>query len=222
MLFLPIYVLFFSCQERNSQSSTTSQEAVHTTSEIQQKESIQVDKIALNQQLDTLLKSFRMTKDDNSNATYNINMDYEEFAFDNSNTFTFKSLEIGEIESLVVYYMKTTGEAFCYELEVQNNPQCKALYSAYSTTLGEKTFDKKIESTKDRPIFLDENGEQETDHIIQELTKVVDRDKHSTYYLIYKENLTSKENKLTVIAISDSSEKRDEWVKFRSLDMVFE
>ena len=35
-----------------------------------------------------LLKGFRLTKDDNSNSTYNINLDYEEFAFDNSNTFT--------------------------------------------------------------------------------------------------------------------------------------
>lgn len=222
MLFLQVCVLFLSCQERTAQSSTTSQELVHTRSESKQKEPIQVDKIILNQQLKTLLESFRLTKDDNSNATYNINLDYEEFAFDNSHTFAFKSLEIGGIESLVVYYMKTTGEAFCYELELQNNPQCKALYSAYSTTLGEKTFHKKIESTRERPIFLDENGEQETDHIIQELTKVVDPDQHSTYYLIYKENLSSKENKVTVIAISDSSKKRDEWVKFRSLDMVFE
>lgn len=222
ILLLSIVSFSFSCGGNNATNNALTSDAGRSTAGRQQDSTIRIEKIKLDQKLGATLEAYSLTKDDNSNAEYNINMDYEEFSFDNSKAFTFRSLEIGNVESLVIYYIKKTELAFCYELEVQNNPNCKALYTEYSSAVGEQTFYKETENTKSHPIFLDEDGEPETDHIIEKLSRIKDSKNGVDYHLIYKENLTTAENKLTVIAVNSTSEKRDEWIKFRSLDMVFE
>jgi len=39
--------------------------------------------------------------------------------------------------------------------------------------------------------------------------------------VIHKKNLTTKEDKLTTIAISNTHKKYTDWIDFRGLDMVF-
>ena len=152
---------------------------------------------------------------------YNLNLDYEEFSFSPDNDFKFNNLNIGKINSLIVYYLKNNDSAFVYELELENNENCESLISEFNKSFGKTTFYKKLENTKEHPIFLDENGEQETRHITEEAIKWNDDKQNLTYYVIYRKNLSSQENKLTAIAISNNSKKHAEWMNFRSLDMVF-
>ncbi|MNL41934.1 hypothetical protein D3C87_1643650 [compost metagenome] len=68
---------------------------------------------------------------------------------------------------------------------------------------------------------MDENGEQETQHIVEELIKWNDAKQDISYFVIHKKNMTTNENKLTAIAVSNVHEKYTEWIDFRSLNMVF-
>ena len=183
---------------------------------------IAIDKIKLGQSLEQILKPYSLTKNDNSNDSYNLNLDYEEFAFNTNNKFKYNSVEVGKISSLVIYYLKKNKEAFCYELEMENSPNSAKVFAELNKSLGKSTFYKKSENTKQRPIFIDADGETETDHIIQELTKWKDQKTNATYFVIFKDNLTTKENKLSIITIGNSSTKFDEWLSYRSLKMVFD
>ncbi|TDG36437.1 hypothetical protein EZJ43_07925 [Pedobacter changchengzhani] len=195
---------------------------IDTTSFNVKTDAIPINGIKLNQPLAILLKPYNLTKDDNSNLEYNVNLDYEEFAFDVKYKYKYNDVAIGKIKSLVVFYLKNDKSTFCYELELENNPNCKKILAELKNNFGKNTFYKKVESTKARPAFVDNNGEPETDHIIQELTKWNDDKNKANYYVISKENLTTKENKLTVIVISTISKKSAEWIDYRSLKMVFD
>ncbi|WP_157504894.1 hypothetical protein [Flavobacterium tegetincola] len=193
-----------------------------TTSYNLKTDALPIDGIKLNQPLANLLNPYHLTKDDNSNLEYNLNLDYEEFAFDVKYKYKYNGVDLGKINSLVVYYLKDKESAFCYELEMENNPNCKKVVGELGKNFGKSTFYKKSENTKARPIFVDDNGEPKTDHIIQELIKWNDDKNNADYYVISTENLTTKENKLTVIVISTTSKKSAEWISYRSLKMVFE
>ena len=215
ILFLfAIFSLINSC---NGQEKKEIETEKHST----KREAIQIDKIGLNRSVDDILKESNLTKNDNHNTMYNLNLDYEEFSFSPDYDFKFNDLNIGKINSLIIYYLKNNDSAFVYELELENNEDDESLISEFNKSFGKTTFYKKLENTKEHRIFLDENGEQETRHITEEALKWND-DKHNlTYYVIYRKNLSSKENKLTAIAISNNSEKQAEWINFRSLEMVF-
>lgn len=219
ILFLSVILsLISSCngQEKKEVKSTT-----HASKQATKRETIQLDKIALNQSIDNILKGFHLTKDDNHNMTYNLNLDYEEFSFSPDNDFKFNDLNIGKVNSLIIYYLKNNNAAFVYELELENNSNSDSLISEFNKNFGKTTFYKKLENTKQHPIFLDENGEQETRHLTEELIKWKDDRNDLTYFVTFRKNLESKENKLHVIAISNSNKKFDEWFDFRGLDMAF-
>ncbi|KKX47096.1 hypothetical protein [Sphingobacterium sp. IITKGP-BTPF85] len=117
--------------------------------------------------------------------------------------------------------MKEDNTAFTYEVELENNNNCELLIGEFNKVFGKHMFYQKNENTKERPIFLDENGEQETRHIIEELIQWNDSQHNVSYFVTYKKNLTTNENKLTVIAICNIHKKYAEWIDFRSLSMVF-
>ena len=215
ILFLfAIFSLINSC---NGQEKKEIETEKHST----KREAIQIDKIGLNRSVDDILKESNLTKNDNHNTMYNLNLDYEEFSFSPDYDFKFNDLNIGKINSLIIYYLKNNDSAFVYELELENNEDDESLISEFNKSFGKTTFYKKLENTKEHPIFLDENGEQETRHITEEAIKWNDDKQNLTYYVIYRKNLSSQENKLTAIAISNNSKKHAEWMNFRSLDMVF-
>lgn len=205
----------------NGQEKKDVNSSVHTSKQKAKRGTIQLDKIVLNKSIDDILKSFGLNKDDNHNTMYNLNLDYEEFSFSPDHDFKFNDLNIGKVNSLIVYYLKSNNSAFVYELELENNSNSDSLIMQFNKNFGKTTFYKKLENTKQHPIFLDENGEQETRHMTEELIKWKDDRNNLTYFVTFRKNLDSKENKLTVIAISNSSKKFDEWFDFRSLDMVF-
>ena len=205
----------------NGQEKKDVKSSVHTSKQKAKRGTIQLDKIVLNKSIDDILKDFGLTKDDNHNTMYNLNLDYEEFSFSPDHDFKFNDLNIGKVNSLIVYYLKSNNSTFVYELELENNSNSDALIMQFNKNFGKTTFYKKLENTKQHPIFLDENGEQETRHMTEELIKWKDDRNNLTYFVTFRKNLDSKENKLIVIAISNSSKKFDEWVDFRSLDMVF-
>jgi len=220
ILFLSVILLLVnSCngQEKKEVENTLKVNTVKT----KQKQTIQVDKIALNTSVDTILKGFNLDKNDNYSTTVNLNLDYEEFWFSPDNNFKFNDLNIGKITSLVIFYLKKDNNAFVYELELENNNNCESLIAEFNKKFGKQTFYKKRENTKKNPLFLDENGEYETDHITEEAMKWKDDKNNATYFVIYKNNLDTKENKIFVSVISNSSKKFAEWIDYRSLDMVF-
>ena len=215
ILFLLTILLFSnSC---TGQDKKEVKRSVHNTT----KEIIQIDKIVLNKGIDTTLKDFNLTKNDNYSTTYNLNLDYEEFSFSPDNVFKYDNLSVGKINSLIIYYLKNDGNSFVYELELENNNNCESLIAEFNKKFGKQIYYKKLENTKKHPIFLDENGEQEARHITEELIQWNDEKNSSTYYIIYRKNLDSKENKLTAIIISNNSKKFVEWKDYRSLNMVF-
>ena len=212
-----LFVIFSLINSCNGQEKKEIKTETHST----KRETVQIDKIGLNRSVDDILKESNLTKNDNHNTMYNLNLDYEEFSFSPDNDFKFNNLNIGKINSLIVYYLKNNDSAFVYELELENNEDTESLISEFNKSFGKTTFYKKLENTKEHPIFLDENGEQETRHITEEAIKWNDDKQNLTYYVIYRKNLSSQENKLTAIAISNNSKKHAEWMNFRSLDMVF-
>lgn len=185
------------------------------------KDTIRINEFILNSNLDSTLASFGLNKNDNSNLAYNLNLDYEEFSFSSQQNFKFNDLNIYKINSLIIYYLKDNNSAFTYELELENNDNCELLIGEFYKNFGKHTFYEKKENTKERPIFLDENGEPETKHILEELIKWNDGQHDVTYFVIHKKNLTTKENKFTAIALSNTHKKYSEWIEFRSLNMVF-
>ncbi|MCW2259878.1 MULTISPECIES: hypothetical protein [Sphingobacterium] len=185
------------------------------------KDTIKINEIHLNSGLDKTLIPFGLNKDDNNNSAYNLNLDYEEFSFSPQQNFKFNDLNIGKIKSLIIYYLKEDNSAFTYELELEDNSNCELLIGEFNKNFGKHLFYQKNENTKEHPIFLDENGEQETRHIIEELIKWDDSQHDISYFVSYKKNLTTNENKLTTIAISNAHKKYAEWIDFRSLSMVF-
>lgn len=215
ILFLfAIFSLINSCNGQEKKEIKTEKKST-------KREIIQIDKIGLNRSINDILKESNLNKNDNHNTMYNLNLDYEEFSFSPDNDFKFNYLNIGKVNSLIIYYLKNNDSAFVYELELENNENCESLISEFNKSFGKTTFYKKLENTKEHPIFLDENGEQETRHITEEAIKWNDDKQNLTYYVIYRKNLSSQENKLTAIAISNNSKKHAEWINFRSLDMVF-
>lgn len=185
------------------------------------KDTIKINEFNLNSSLDKMLISFGLNKNDNYNSAYNLNLDYEEFSFSPQQNFQFNNLNIGKIKSLIIYYLKDDNTAFTYEVELENNNNCELLIGEFNKNFGKHLFYKKNENTKERPIFLDENGEQEKQHIIEELIKWNDGKYDISYFVIHKKNLTTNENKLTAIAVSNTHKKYAEWIAFRSLNMFF-
>lgn len=219
ILFLSVILsLMSSC---NGQEKKEVKSTVDSSKQVTKRETIKLDKIALNKSVDDILKGFNLSKDDNHNTMYNLNLDYEEFSFSPDHDFKFNDLNIGKISSLIIYYLKNNNSAFVYELELENNSNSDALITEFNNNFGKQSFYKKLENTKQHPIFLDENGEQETRHMTEELIKWKDDQNNLTYFVTLRKNIDTKENKLHVIAISNSSKKFDEWIDFRSLDMAF-
>jgi len=219
LLLFTVTQLLISCNGQEKETKKRDNKTEKTTNA--KKDNIKISEFILNSSLEKILTPLGLSKNDNFNLTYNLNLDYEEFSFSPQQTFQFNDLNIGKISSLIIYYLKDNNSAFTYELELENNDNCELLIGEFNKNFGKHTFYKKNENTKERPIFLDENGEPETQHIIEELIKWNDDQHDVTYFVINKKNLTTKENKLTTIAISNTHEKYAEWVDFRSLNMAF-
>ena len=142
ILFLSVILLLMnSCngQEKKEVENTVK----INTGKTKQKQTIQVDKIALNTSVDTILKGFNLDKNDNYSTTVNLNLDYEEFWFSPDNDFKFNDLNIGKITNLVVFYMKKDNNAFVYELELEDNNNCESLIAEFNKKFGKQTFYKK-------------------------------------------------------------------------------
>ncbi|PTX09826.1 hypothetical protein [Sphingobacterium faecium] len=217
LLLFTIAQCLTSCNGQESKKMNNKMEKIV----IVKKDTIKINEFNLNSNLDKILIPLGLNKTDNNNSEYNLNLDYEEFSFSPNQNFQFNDLNLGKISSLIIYYLKDNNSAFTYELELENNNNCELLIGEFNKSFGKPTFYKKNENTKDRPIFLDENGEQETQHIIEELIKWNDGRQNVSYFVIHKKNLTINENKLTVIAVSNVHEKYAEWIDFRSLNMAF-
>lgn len=217
LLLFTIAHFLTSCNGHGTKKMDNKIEKIETA----KKDTIKINEINLNSSLDKTLNPFGLNKNDNNNSAYNLNLDYEEFSFSPQQNFKFNDQDIGKIKSLIIYYLKEDNTAFTYELELENNNNCELLIDEFNKNFGKHQFYQKNENTKEHPIFLDENGEQETRHIIEELIKWNDDHHNVSYFVTYKKNLTTDENKLTAIAISNIHKKYAEWIDFRSLNMVF-
>ncbi|SHE47426.1 hypothetical protein [Pedobacter caeni] len=219
-LLITLNVAISGCKNGKDTKQVIGKEAKNHPPQIKH-QTILINTIKLNQSIDKILQAFDLTKNDNSNSEYNLNLAYEEFSFPLSGNFKYNELNLGKLNSLVVYYLKDSNSAFSYELELENNPNQELLIKELNKSLGKPAFYKKLENTKEHPIFLNENGEQETQHIIEESLKWNDSQNKSALFVIHKKNLTGNTNKLSLIVVYSESKMFDEWMKFRSLDMTF-
>ena len=171
-----------------------------------------------------VLSGIGLSLNDNASDEYNISGDYEEFKFPSNKKLNLyiAGNTISASDNISFFYFKQNKKIWCYELELINHKDSDKIIDSITKTIGSKpAFAEKITNTKERPIFLDENGEPKTDHI--EETKAVWEDAKNkvTYFFINTVNHTKNDGKLKIYVLDKSSPKYKEWVSYRSFDMFY-
>ncbi|MCD1118636.1 hypothetical protein [Chryseobacterium turcicum] len=174
--------------------------------------------------IEDVLKAIDLTTNDNALDEYNISGDYEEFQFPRNKklNLSIAGNAISDSDNISLFYLKENKKIWCYEMELINHKDSDKIVSSITKTIGSKpAFVEKNVNTKERPIFLDENGEPKTDHI--EETKEVWEDTKNkiTYFFINTINHSKNDGKLKIYVLDKLSSKYKEWVSYRSFDMFY-
>lgn len=171
-----------------------------------------------------ILKDAGLTLNDNSLDSYNVSGDYEEFQVPKNKRSTLKiaNYKFSSEDNISLFYFKNSKKIWAYELELINHKEEDKIITDLTKTLGTKSaFFKKSINTKDRPIFITDDGEPETDHIEERKEVWEDYENKVTYFIIYSKNFTKKTNELKIYVLDKSSPKYKEWVSYRSFDMFY-
>jgi len=221
--------VLMNCQGKGTEKSVSQAEKTSVTSkpvnQTQGKMDFKDLKFGTNGE--ELLKGIGLTVNDNASGDFNTSVDYVEFQFPkdkNLNLSLFNNTLQSATDEVSVFYSKNDKKVWCYEMVLQNNPNTDAILSAIEKKAGHKAdfSDKKV-NTKERPIFLNENGEFKTDHIEETIQVWEDKEAKTTFFTIHTVNLSKKpnENTLKIFALDKTSPKYKEWVSYRSLDMFY-
>ena len=176
--------------------------------------------------VEEILKEIGLTIGDNASPDMSYNMlgDFEEFQFPKNKRLNLliAGNSLLNSDNISFFYLKKNKKLWCYEMELMNHKNTDDIINSITKTIGSKpAYFKKSINTKGRPIFLDENGELETNHI--EETKEVWEDvkNKTTYFFINTINYSKNEGVLKIFALDKSSPKYKEWVSYRSFDMFY-
>lgn len=174
--------------------------------------------------IENLLGTYNLTLDDNASNEYNVSGDYEEFRLESQNISFFDEEISSKNSKLSFFYTKIDKILWCYELEVSNNNVIENIIKKFESKYGKTpAFSKVSINTKEHPIFLDENGEQEKDHMEERILVWEDIQNKTTFFVIYKVNYSKKpiDNNIQIIAIDKNNKKYKEWISYRSLNMYY-
>lgn len=180
--------------------------------------------LKFNTNINEVLNSIGLTLNDNNLNEYNMSGDYEEFQFSSQNIDLFNTGIDSANSKLSFFYTKKDNLLWCYELEILDDDLAKKVIGGFENSYGKvPAFSKISSSTKEHPIFLDENGEPEKDHMEERILVWEDIKNKITFFVIYKVNYDKKpiDGNLQVIALNKNSKKYGEWVSYRSLDMYY-
>ena len=157
------------------------------------------------------------------------NMDYVEYNFPkNKKTDIFiagHKIDFNN-SNVSIFYNKENQKIWSYEVEIfnpsDNNNDSNGIINSITAKIGKKpSYIEKNVNTKERPVFIDENGEPKTDHI-EEIKQVwEDSANKVTYFIISNANFDKKTSELKIYVLDKSSPKYKEWVSYRSFDMFY-
>ncbi|WP_427873952.1 hypothetical protein [Flavobacterium sp. MMS24-S5] len=174
--------------------------------------------------INDVLKGIGLTLDDNVLNEYNISGDYEEFKFAPQQISLFGKNIDAKKNEISFFYTKKDKLIWCYEINILNNDDALKIIKGFENKYSPKPAFSKISlSTKEHPLFLDENGEFKKDKM-EERILVWEYDKEKiTFFVIYKVNYDKNpiDGTLQIIAIDKDSTKYKDWVSFRSLDLYY-
>lgn len=171
-----------------------------------------------------ILSSIGLTLNDNALNEYNISGDYDEFKFTPRQINLFGNNIDFEKNETFFFYNKKDKLVWCYEINILDNDNALKIIKSFENKYGAKPAFSKISlSTKEHPLFLDENGEFKKDKMEQRILVWEDLKEKATFFLIYKVNYDTKplEGSLQIIAIDKDNKRYKDWVSYRSLDMYY-
>ena len=218
--------VLINCQEKTAENlnpkknTVTKQIVKNTNSKLDFKE------LKFGSNVEDVLKEIGLTISDNASPDMSFNMlgDIEEFQFPKNEKLNLliAGNNILNSDNISFFYSKENKKIWCYEMELINHKDANEVISSITKTIGSKpAYFKKSVNTKERPVFLDENGEPETSHI--EETKEVweDAKNKATYFFINTINYSKNDSILKIFVLDKSSPKYKEWVSYRSFDMFY-
>lgn len=216
--------VLINCQEKNTEKSKSKINVSNTQITKTNNSKLDFKELKFGSNVEELLKGIGLTTNDNASDEYNISGDYEEFQFpkDKKLNLSIAGNTVLSSDNISIFYLKENKKIWCYEMELLNYKDSKEIINSITKTIGSKpAFLEKNTNTKERPIFLDENGEPKTDHI--EETKEVweDAKNKTTYFFINTINHTKNDSILKIYVLDKSSPKYKEWVSYRSFDMFY-
>ncbi len=174
--------------------------------------------------IDEMLGKIGLTLNDNALNEYNISGDYEEFKFTPRQINLFDNNIDSEKNETSFFYTKKDKLVWCYEINILDNDDALKIIKSFENKYGGKPAFLKISlSTKEHPLFLDENGEFKKDKMEQRILVWEDLKEKVTFFLIYNVNYDTKpvEGSLQIIAIDKDNKKYKDWVSYRSLDIYY-
>lgn len=216
--------VLINCQEKNTEKSNSKINVSNNQITKTNNSKLDFKELKFGLNVEEVLKGIGLTTNDNASDEYNISGDYEEFRFpkDKKLNLSIAGNTVLNSDNISIFYLKENKKIWCYEMELLNHKDSKEIINSITKTIGSKpAFLEKNTNTKERPIFLDENGEPKTDHI--EETKEVweDAKNKTTYFFINTINHTKNDSILKIYVLDKSSPKYKEWVSYRSFDMFY-
>ncbi len=188
------------------------------------KEILNLTDLKFKSNINEILSSIGLTLNDNVLNEYNISGDYEEFKFAPRQISLFGNNIDLEKNETSFFYTKKDKLIWCYEINILDNDNALKIIKSFEKKYGAKPAFSKISlSTKEHPLFLDENGEFKKDKMEQRILVWEDPTEKVTFFVIYKVNYDLKpvEGSLQIIAIDKNNKKYKDWVSYRSLDMYY-
>ncbi|MBE0391830.1 hypothetical protein [Flavobacterium sp. PL002] len=174
--------------------------------------------------INEVLSRIGLTLNNNALNEYNISGDYEEFKFTHFQIDLFENNIDSEKNETSFFYTKKDKLVWCYEINISDNDDALKIIKSFENKYGVKpAFSKISVSTKERPLFLDENGEFKKDKLEERILVWEDLKVKATFFLIYKVNYDKEpvEGSLQIIAIDKDNKKYKDWVSYRFLDMYY-
>lgn len=217
-------ISILSCNGQQEKKIIESKKPKMEAKENNSKKTLDLTDFRFKTNISEFLNGIGLTLNENVLNEYNISGDYEEFKFAPHQVSLFGNNIDSLKNDISLFYTKKDKLIWCYEINIlDNNDAIKIIKSFENKYSSKPAFSKISLSTKEHPLFLDENGEFKKDKMEERILVWEDPKEKVTFFVIYKVNYDKNpvEGTLQIIAIDKNSKKYKEWVSYRSLDMYY-